>query len=557
MKKIMMCFLPVVLMAIGMVSCQKEKLTNGIIRARVEHFHNKDSKVSFDMSDGFQWQTSDNIRVRRKHDVSTYYIGTYTVDASSVSDQSEYAIFTHTSGTDVTANGEGGYLAYCPASISEEEATSNNANNLITIPQLQTATADGKMQCMPMYAKSNYSEAPRLDFKNLCGILRLHLTGSTDDVVSKIELKTDENKPIAGLFALQASNTDAPYITTDVLYSTTTNHYSTVELSTSQNIGSGKDFYIYLPQGDYPKMEITIETNDGRICKKVFDGSQNGNGGPTAISIIRSQYTSVTFSDLTFSFPPYFSVGNNVKVFFSPGNLQYDIDNTTWKFASNDYVYLGAAYVHPTNTSYSSNTNTTGVIDLFGWGTGDDVTDETERSSFADWGSNQIQTSDGSVSYPANTWRTLTYDEWNHLLNSRTCTSTFGSTTTNARFVKAKVNGKNGLILFPDVYNHPEGVTTPSNINSTSNISWSNVTSYNADDWAAMKENGAVFLPAAGWISYATGNYSNNNDRGCYWSSTPSNSQGGYLNIQSGNSYPKMTYGNKKQRYCVRLVRNY
>ena len=40
MKKIMICFIPIVFLAIGIISCQKEELVDGKIRVRLEHCHN-------------------------------------------------------------------------------------------------------------------------------------------------------------------------------------------------------------------------------------------------------------------------------------------------------------------------------------------------------------------------------------------------------------------------------------------------------------------------------------------------------------------------------------
>jgi hypothetical protein len=57
-----------------------------------------------------------------------------------------------------------------------------------------------------------------------------------------------------------------------------------------------------------------------------------------------------------------FSVSENTQVYFSQGNLQYQASTNTWRFAENQYNYIG----NP-NTNVSSTYN--GWIDLFGWGT--------------------------------------------------------------------------------------------------------------------------------------------------------------------------------------------
>ena len=57
-----------------------------------------------------------------------------------------------------------------------------------------------------------------------------------------------------------------------------------------------------------------------------------------------------------------FSVGMQRQVYFSPGNLQYQPNATTWRFADEQYNYLGSANKN-TALTYDD------WIDLFGWST--------------------------------------------------------------------------------------------------------------------------------------------------------------------------------------------
>ena len=137
-----------------------------------------------------------------------------------------------------------------------------------------------------------------------------------------------------------------------------------------------------------------------------------------------------------------FSVSATKTVTFSPGNLQYHAVNNKWRFAPNQTDYIGYD-----NENISSTYN--GWIDLFGWGTGNNPTnkstDYNDYQTFVDWGVNKIG------SYSPNTWRTLTYNEWYYLLTNRFNAS-------NLKGV-AQVNGVNGLILLPDAWVCPSGVT--------------------------------------------------------------------------------------------------
>ena len=186
-------------------------------------------------------------------------------------------------------------------------------------------------------------------------------------------------------------------------------------------------------------------------------------------------------SDGSFVAKP-FSVSASRTVTFSPGNLQYHAANNEWRFAPNQTDYIGEA-----NENISSTYN--GWIDLFGWGTGDNPTnkstDNYDYQTFVDWGVNKIG------SYSPNTWRTLTYDEWDYIIYDR-------SNASNLNGV-AQVNGVNGLILLPDAWQCPSGVTFKSGFhNNYGTEYYAAYQSFSASEWSKLEASGAVFLPAAG-----------------------------------------------------------
>ena len=202
---------------------------------------------------------------------------------------------------------------------------------------------------------------------------------------------------------------------------------------------------------------------------------------------------------------PYFSVSETQKVTFSPGNLQYHPANNEWRFAPSQLDYIGTA-----NSNCSSTYN--GWLDLFGWSTSatnfgvSTSYDENDYSgSFVDWGTNTIGND------APNTWRTLTYDEWKYLLKTRP----------NANSLKgvAQVNGVNGLILLPDNWVCPAGVTFKSGFHRSSGVDYyAAYQTFTADQWSKLESAGAVFLPAAG---YRAGSAVDGvRQRGYYWSAT-------------------------------------
>jgi hypothetical protein len=231
---------------------------------------------------------------------------------------------------------------------------------------------------------------------------------------------------------------------------------------------------------------------------------------------------------------------NGDQVFFSQGNLQYRASTHTWRFATNQWDFVGTqtpdyygyvgGTVNGSDNQYISNSYS-GWIDLFGWGTsgyshgavcyhpydtystnaayyayGDIIWDLDDKTGKADWGYNPI-TNGGNQE---NQWRTLGETEWIYVFNTRT-------TTSGIRYVKAKVNNVNGIILLPDDWT--TSIYTLNNANG-GNYSNNTITAY---DWTNILEaNGAVFLPAAGYRG-ASVNYVNY--IGYYWSASTGNSE--------------------------------
>ena len=237
---------------------------------------------------------------------------------------------------------------------------------------------------------------------------------------------------------------------------------------------------------------------------------------------------------------PYFSVSETQKVTFSPGNLQYHPANNEWRFAPSQLDYIGDA-----NSNCSSTYN--GWLDLFGWSTSatnfgvSTSTDENDYSgSFVDWGTNKIGND------APNTWRTLTYDEWEYLLKTRP----------NASSLKgvALVNGVNGLIFLPDTWVCPTGVTFKSGFHSSIGVDYyAAYQTFTADQWSKLEAAGAVFLPASGRRYGSNVNYVQYG--GYYGSAT---GDGSYLALRldfdsgAANMYYCDCYGGQS----VRLVKD-
>ena len=226
------------------------------------------------------------------------------------------------------------------------------------------------------------------------------------------------------------------------------------------------------------------------------------------------------------------------KVYFSQGNLQYQASTNTWRFAEHqwDYVgadWLGVVYGNVFENGVQCDNNLIsptydGWIDLYCYGTsgynhgavcyqpwsisednsdyyayGNSTYNLNDQTGQADWGYNAISNGGNTE----NIWRTLTIDEWDFVLFTRT-------TTTGFRYAKANVCGINGVILFPDNWDGSLYSVNNSNIDDvdfSGNI-------INNSDWVSIFEtHGAVFMPVTGTrLVHSSTSFR----EGMYWSAT-------------------------------------
>lgn len=138
-------------------------------------------------------------------------------------------------------------------------------------------------------------------------------------------------------------------------------------------------------------------------------------------------------------------------------------------------------------------------------------------------------------------WRALTSSEWSYLLVTRDVNGNSLGT----------VNGKPGLIILPDNFVLPEGLSF------IGNHAHFEENKYSSAEWAQMSAAGAVFLPADGY-GYNDGSYKtdNVNLQGNYWSSTPnpSASEKAYvIQFEEATIHNKQSY-DTTMYYSVRLA---
>ena len=259
--------------------------------------------------------------------------------------------------------------------------------------------------------------------------------------------------------------------------------------------------------------------------------------------------------------------GSGTKVRFAKGNLQavigtgisdYRATASSWKFADNQWDYVGNA---AGNTSFAVGS----TVDLFGWVGASASYDSyglctnasTKNAYYGTSASDALKTDWGSIpgviSACGTGWRTLTSAEWNYVFSTRASGATVNGTS-NARYTHATINtdgtGVNGMILFPDGVTIAAGeATTWGAIND--NSSWA--TKCTTSQWSALESKGCVFLPAAG-RRYGTSVY-NAGSFGSYWSSSVNDEYGAYY-VYFGSGYLNPQGDNVRCRgFSVRLAR--
>ena len=279
---------------------------------------------------------------------------------------------------------------------------------------------------------------------------------------------------------------------------------------------------------------------------------------------------------------------NGKKVYFSKANLRFvGFNNNTgsWSFHENQ-VDASSAWPEygDNNIDIPSGESTN---DRFAWGLygnhgmyEDDwpaITTNLSKADGNDWGCAFSETSS-----EGDNWRTLTIDEWNYLFNGRSQQKRFLKVTLK---MEGTPNAVQGILLFPDDYVEPAGLTKTFTYNF--NTSASTGSCYvvadgdkfvNAKVYTDPTSNsykmlaaGAVFLPAAGYriqqwyqmyYCHQPGAYTgslNWDAYGYYWSSTSGaynefshTSRAFYFDrsrVGEATSYQDRSHG-----MCVRLV---
>lgn len=342
-------------------------------------------------------------------------------------------------------------------------------------------------------------------------------------------------------------------------------------------IASGNTATVQVPvlpqgEGNLFTVKVGVHKYNNADVSRVFESVQ-----PNSHPLSRNQ---IGYVPMTVGYPFTVStVGTGKRVIIAQGNLQYQASTRTWQFAANQYDYIGDAAGN--TTPEAERATQSAWIDLFGWGTSgwkngnvyyrpyNTATTGVDTNGYgygptngsrynysltgdyanADWGVYNSIANGGNV---AGRWRTPQSLEYSNVFKGRSASTLNG--VANALYAKATVNGVNGVVVFPDVYEHPAGVALPTSINATGSGGW-NVNVYSASEWAKMEAAGCVFMPITARISDGV---AANSTSGCYWTSSVSTSQGMAFCVMFSSA--QFDYFSKQYRrnygQAVRLVQD-
>lgn len=539
-----------------MTGCRKDDMAGGI-ELTTERFITDGMKTSV-VGDEVHWVDGDAVRINGQ-------AGTVEVSGSTARAVGFESL-------------TGAIRGYYPASIITATGAANEGtdNPTVVFPHRFASSFSGGRQILglPMVGRAN-DGATEILFKHLSAAVNVRVKNSTgrEKLYLDSVVIASADQQLCGAATVTLSSADAPSV------------------SGASNVEANRSVVVYFDEpvlisGDYLQVqvpilpvaggELTFKVYTHALMSDIYPGvapahysynysralSNNALGrnvlgvAQIAVAGASSYVTEVNRGLFTIN-----SSGDKVR--FSQGNLQYQASSDTWRFAANQYDYIGKAAGN--TTAASGRPTQTAWIDYFGWGksgynykypymisgTPADYGDgnNTITGTEYDWGIHNAISNGGNV---PNLWRTLAKEEWQKLLNR--------TTTINAIGGYATVAGLHGFILIPDEFvdpmkNNGSGAFVGfSSTGFTQNV-------YTADDWEKMEAMGAIFLPAAGFNNvntYGVGTVSNVDSQGDYWSTT-NYSTGQALSFQIANSSCRISgnWDRSRRVGCsVRLVKN-
>lgn len=569
MKKIVFAFGLIV--AVAMTACTPETLNERLgipedaILLSSERFSGHGTKTS--VSDiSVKWVNEDKVYLNgSEYSVTVDNSGNAYVNASDEIRNSE-------------VYGYYGVLGTPSWNSSEKKLT-------VTVPAEYTSSFDGDRQviALPMVAYKS-GAADNIEFKHVSAAVKVRVKNSTANVLflDSVIVSSDENNLSGGVeltltegdLGLTAASGDGSVKVTFSSASIAVGEICEVQVPILPISEDNLSISVYTHNADITGLPITGLTHTFAATKTAPALGRN---------VMLTAQVKIDPVSANVVSKGTFSVSADKAVYFSMGNLKYSRNSTsddwttgTWSFMTNQYDVVETADV---SANYASQT----AIGLFGYGTSGYDNGQTcyqpwstsytssnyyssNLTGNADWGYNAISNGGNQEN---SGWRTPEggpegSGEWYYLLYQRTPVTAGlpnGTGSSSARYMHATIkdgdNSYKGMIIFPDNYNHPSGVTF-GNSYKYNNYSSFTATISNLTDWGKMASAGAIFLPVTGMrISYSDPVTTVSNlTSGYYRSSTFSSGTTVYALLFGSSSPSWSLYNGTYRGYAVRLVRD-
>lgn len=560
----------------------EKPVADGLTQVITGQLDESDTKANITNAGAFTWtESKDIVAVHLCNDDEGIHRYKASSGASASAASAEFSVTTTKAATYRDAFAlYPSYLVDCASEVGPANYGQDGYPLDLTLPGTYTlAQVAGVHTPVAMIASNDAGS--NWNFKHLGAMLRV-IINNVPGNTAKIAISLP-GKKICGSFSLpapvtpgtsQLETSDEPgYDTvtiTDLCFNPDTPFYDGVRIS------------IPLPTGTYPNLSIICYDSSDNMLRQQINRPVNYTLPRRGGALL-----TVTLGGVTIN-----AAGD--QVVFAPGNLQafvtgdHPIDTgyvksvSRWRFAEHQYDVLEGENTFADNS----------WVDLFSWQGAtcpmakyipnygvctyynSDNTDDIPSNYFtaggtaargeglaSDWGNLPID------NYPPGTWRTLAWSdenaEWSYLLNTRNASTAGG--VENARFIKAYINGSiRGLIIFPDYYTHPDGITAvyTAAVNNAAASKWSNM-SLTGEQWSEMEKNGCTFLPVGGYRTGTTALNGNSSGasaskiQGRYSTCSSSPTSGKkYLYLYFNNGDVTRDSNNKPVGTSVRLVRD-
>lgn len=212
------------------------------------------------------WETSDQIRITDGTNNAVYM-------PESTAKQSPLTLYSGTEPVGPT------FYAYYPSSLY------NTGTGVFTLPETRSSYTTGAFKEFPMYAQSDNTD---LQFKNVCGLLKLSLRGaSSSDRIGKVVVTANEY--LSGPMTItEDSGAYKASITSG-------NKRVSVSFSSYKTLSEGVVVNLPLPAGTYTGLTIEVYPS----VAGAYYSHKVANKG---IVIARSQVTPITLTNIAYDF---------------------------------------------------------------------------------------------------------------------------------------------------------------------------------------------------------------------------------------------------------------